>query len=60
MPTLTKHASIPATVTAVTTLPNGTEVRVTGAGPWTVTQAEADALAQARVVVSGTLYKIHT
>lgn len=58
MPSLTRHASVPTTVVAVTTLPNGNEVRVQGAGPWTLTQQEIDALNDVRVRVGASTYTL--
>lgn len=60
MPTLTKHASVPATLNATAHLSDGTAVNVTGAGTWTKTDAEIAVLRQCYCNVGGTLYACFT
>jgi hypothetical protein len=58
MPSLSKHASVPATVTATSYLSNGVPVTVTGAGPWTLTDAQIAALSHVRVNVGGVTHPL--
>jgi hypothetical protein len=48
MASVTRNASVPTTVSAVVYDINGVEIRVTGAGPWTLTTAQAELLKACR------------